>query len=256
MKKLLLPFLILISIETFGCSCGTTPFLIKYQRSEFIATAKILKVVQDDKNEDYHDIEIELINVYKGIPINKLKIESALNSSCSFLPPENTTWLIFASKDRKGFLSFGFCSGCEQIDLQFDLVKYSNLNTKYKNSIELKLEALRYLSRSKVSSVNRFSLLTNDYAICSDGLKGFKEKNRFAIYELKVNQDLTISKIKTIKRFNNKELSKKLTSCLENNLKINVNKVKTIQEKTNLVVIYFYYLADEKNPSFITIWDL
>lgn len=256
MKKLLLFLLILISIETFGCSCGFTPLLEKYQRSEFIATAKILKVIQDDKNQDYHNIDIELINLYKGASTNKLKIISALNSSCSFLPSENTTWLIFASKDHNGSLSFGFCSGSEQIDRQFDLVKYPNLDAKYKKSIDLKLEALSYLRGSKISSVNKFNLITNDYRICSDDLKGFKEKNRFAVYELEVNQDLTIGKIKALKKFNNRKLSKKLTYCLQNNLQINTKRIQTIPEKTKLLLIYFYYLADEKNQSFITTWDL
>ena len=184
MKGLLLSLLMLVSVETFGCYCGFTPFLETYQRSDFIATAKISKVIQDNKNENYHDIEIEGINVYKGTPLNRLKIESSLNSSCAFLPSENTTWLIFASKDQNGFLSFGSCSGSIQIDRQFDLVEYPNLDIKYKKSVDLKLEALNFLKRSNISTVNKFNLITNDYSICSDDLKGFKEKNRFAVFDI------------------------------------------------------------------------
>lgn len=252
MRKLLLPLIMLISIKTFGCECEVIPFLEKYQRSEFIATATILKVTQDIKNDDYRDIEIKLIEVYKGKPITKLKI----NTSCSFLTPENTTWLIFASKDARGFISFGYCSGCEQVDKQFDLVQFPELDTKYKSSIDLKLEVLSYLKRNKISTVNEFNLVTNDYSICEDDLKGFKEKNKFAVYELKVNQALTIEKIKVLQEFDNKELSEKLTNCLQNNLKINIRSMKTIPEKTKLILIYFYYLPDEKNQSFITTWDL
>lgn len=256
MKKLLLSLLMLISVKSFGCDCGIIPFLEKYQHSDFIATAKILKVTQDTQNIDYHDIEIELIEVYKGSPITKLKINSDLNTSCSFLTPKNTNWLIFASKDTKGFLSFGYCSSSEQIDRQFDLVQFPGLDTKYKKSIDLKLEALSYLKRNKISTVNEFNLTTNDYNICKDDLKGFRTSDRFAVYELNVNQDLTIDKIKVLQGFDNKELSEKLTNCLQNNLKIYIRSMKTVPAKTKLIVMYFYYPPEGKYQSFITPWDL
>ncbi len=247
----------LVSIETFGCRCGSTPLLEKYQRSEFIATAKILKVLQDNKNEDYHDIEIEVINVYKGTQINRIKIISSLNSSCAFLPLENTSWLIFASKDQKGFLSFGFCSGSMQIDRQFDLVAYPNLDIKYKKSLDLKLDALNFLKRSNISTINKFNLIiTNGTRTCIDDLKDFKEKNRFAVYELNVNQDLSIGNIRTLKGFNNKVLSQKLTKCIRENIDIDTKYLNKIPEKTKVILIYFYYLAEGKDPSFISEWDL
>ncbi len=255
-KKLLLCFLMLIAKETFSCSCALTPLLEKYQRSEFIATIKILKVIQDEKNEDYHDIDFELINLYKGTSINKLKIESVLNSSCSFLPSENTTWLIFASKDHKGFLSFGFCSGTKQIDREFDLVEHPNLDVKYKKSIDLKLEVLDFIKGNKIVVDNKFKLIQNDYRICLDGLKGFNEKGRFAVYEVNVNRNLSIENIRILKRFKNKDLSKKLTVCLRENLKMTVRTVDVIPEMTKITMIFFYYSTEKENLSFVSIWDL
>ncbi|MFZ2784949.1 MAG: hypothetical protein WAZ36_11145 [Sediminibacterium sp.] len=255
-KKLLLCFLILIAKETFSCSCVNTPLLEKYQRSDFIATIKILKVIQDENNKDYHDIDFELINLYKGASINKLKIESVLNSSCSFLPSENTTWLVFASKDHNGFLSFGACSGSEQIDREFDLAKYPNLDVKYKKSIDLKLKVLDFIKGNKLAIDNKFKLMPIDYRLCLDGLKGFNEKDRFAVYELIVNRSLSIENIRILKRFNNKDLSKKLTDCLRDNLKITARNVDAIPEKAKIIMIYFYYSAEKENPSFISLWDL
>lgn len=256
MKRLLACFLMLISIEAFGCSCAFTPLLEKHQRSQFIATAKIVKIVQDNKNEDYHDIDIELISLYKGESRNKLKVISVLNSSCSFFPSENTTWLIFASEDHKGFLSFGFCSGSEQIDRQFDLVKYPNLDLKYKKSMDVKLEVLDFIKRKKIEVDNKFKLITSNYRICSDDLKGFNEKGRFAVYELDVNQNLSIENIRILKRFKNKVLSKKLTACLRENLKMITKNVNAIPEKTKITLIYFYYSAEKENPSFVSTWAL
>lgn len=95
-----------------------------------------------------------------------------------------------------------------------------------------------------------------DYGLCLDGLKGFIEKDRFAVYELIVNRDLAIENIRILKRFNNKNLSKKLTVCLRNNLKITARNVDSIPEKAKIIMIYFYYSAEKENPSFVSTWDL
>ncbi len=255
-KKLLLCFLLLIAIESFSCECVYTPLLEKYQRSDFIATVKITKVIQDENNKDYHDIDFELINIYKGASINKLKIESLVNSSCSFLPSENTTWLIFASKDHKGFLSFGACSGSEQINREFDLIKYPNVDVKYKKNIELKLAVLDFINGNKISVDNKFKLIPIDYKLCLDSVKGFNEKDRFAVYELLINRNLSIKNIRILKQFNNKDLSKKLTVCLRDNLKIRARNMDEIPEKAKIILIYFYYSAEKEYPSFVSTQDL
>tara|TARA_R110002124_G_scaffold2112_2_gene13977 strand:- start:10637 stop:10837 length:201 start_codon:yes stop_codon:yes gene_type:complete len=54
----------------------------------FIAKDKILKVTVNKENEGLHDIEIEIIHLFKGENISKLKIYSALNSSYQFFTPE------------------------------------------------------------------------------------------------------------------------------------------------------------------------
>ncbi len=247
----------LISVGAFGCSCVTIPLLDRYQRSEFIATVKIFKVTQDNQNADYHDIEIEGIDVYKGNPISKLKVVSMLNTSCSFLPSENTTWLIFASKDHNGFLSFGSCSGSMQVDRQFDLVKYPNVDINYKKTLNLKLEALEFLKRNNISAVNQFNLrIANDVEPCKENLQNFNERNRFAVYELTVNQDLSIEDIRTIKGFDNKELSEKLTNCMREIIEIRTDNLDGIPNNTSIILMYFYYPAENKFPSFISVWDL
>jgi hypothetical protein len=246
----------LIAKEAFSCSCVNTPLLEKYQRSDFIATIKILKVIRDENNKDYHDIDFELINLYKGASLNKLKIESVLNSSCSFLPSENTIWLIFAAKDHNGFLSFGACSGCEQIDRVFDLAKYPHADVTYKKSIDLKLAVLDFIKGYKLAIDSKFKVMPIEYRLCLDNLKGFNEKDRFAVYELNINRDLSIENIRIIKRFKNQELSKKLTECLLENRKITARNVDAISEKTKIVLIFFYYPPEKENPSFVSLWDL
>jgi hypothetical protein len=134
---------------------------------------------------------------------------------------------------------------------------YPNLDVKYKKSIDLKLQVLDYLKGSKlIVDNNKFKLTPTNYRLCLDDLKGYEEKNRFAVYQVIVNRDLSIKNIKVIKRFNNKDLSKKLASCLQDNMKISAHNMKVIPEKTKMMIIYFYYSAENNNQSFVSIWDL
>lgn len=250
-KKLLLCLVMFISTETIACTCGRIPILSNYQLSEFIASAKILKV-EKSNDEDYHDINIDLMKVYKGVNITKLKVRSLYGSSCSFLPSVNTTWLIFASKDDRGFLSFGFCSGSEQIHPDVKIITYPNSGKKH---LDLKLEVLSFLKKSKISAINQFNLKMNDFNISQDGLPGYTERNRFALYEIAVNQDLSIGNIRTLKGFNNKDLSKELIGRLRDKLKIDTENVNAIPEKTKIVLAYFYHSAEGGRPSFVSNGD-
>ena len=76
------------------------------------------------------------------------------------------------------------------------------------------------------------------------------------MYQVIVNRDLSIKNIKVFKRFNNKDLSKKLTSCLQDNMKISAQNMKVISEKAKMIIIYFYYSAEKNNQGFVSIWDL
>lgn len=256
MKKLLLFCSMLISAEAFACICDTHTTLEKYQSVDFIATATVLRVEQDKLNEDYHNLEIRPVNVYKGRPVSHIKVASITSTSCAFLPDENTTWLIFASKDEKSELMIGFCSGSFQIDRQFDLVNFPGVDKKYKRMMDLKLEVLCYLKTNKFSDVNKFDLRFQSASDFLNGLKGFEEIRKFAVYELTVNEDLLIERVKPLREFKNKELSGKLLKGIRDNLRFDKKRLTTIPEKTKVIVIYFYYPPEDIYPSFISSLDV
>jgi hypothetical protein len=71
-----------------------------------------------------------------------------------------------------------------------------------------------------------------------------------------VEKDLTISKIKTLKAFDNQKLSDSLMSFLKEN-KIASKKGKSvIKKRIRMIVVYYYYPAEENNQSFISVFDL
>jgi len=258
MKKTLV-ILFLFSIhKIFACSCSIVPLIDKIPMSDFIATAKILKISPDKENSDLHNIQIEIINIYKGQPTSSLKIYSVLNSSCAFYTPENSEWLIFANKNKNGDLSFGYCSGAKRVDRKFDFDRYPHAEKNYKKSIELKLQVLEYLKSSKIQASNEFRLRTSYSNGCLKNFKGFEVKtDRFALYELTIESDLSISKAKTLKEFDNDKLKTDLLNCVRESIKVSApKKVTEISNKTKIIIGLYYYAAERGNESFIGQYDL
>ncbi|HMI05358.1 MAG TPA: hypothetical protein VK541_22910 [Pedobacter sp.] len=202
-KLLVLLAMLMISAEAYACRCSNAPLTDYYQQSQFVAKAKILKVTQDPSNEEYHDAEIELITLYKGERLKKIKIRSVMKSSCSFLPKANTTWLIFASI-REGMLSFDLCSGSLQTDRKF-IPPYDTRHLKnYREYIELKQEALEYLRDHNIDP-NPQGLDVSNSAL--ESIRGYKNKSNFAVFQIEVNADLSMAGIKVLKKFQNGALT-------------------------------------------------
>jgi hypothetical protein len=257
MKKLLILVLFLIaSIHAFACSCSHINLADNFKRSEFVATAKIINIQPDEKNKDYHNIDIEIIELYKGEKLKSLKIYSVLNSSCAFYTEKNSIWLIFASTFNN-LLSFGFCSGSTQIDRKFDPIEYPTLNARYKTSIDLKINVLKWLKQHQISLKNEFEVDIIRATDCYGALKGFEGKKKdFGVVAFQINENLLVDEIKLIKSFHNKKLSKEFLKCSKGDIKISSKNFKSLPKKTTLYAIYYFYPSEEGNDSFITIYDL
>ncbi|RZL34248.1 MAG: hypothetical protein EOO96_10445, partial [Pedobacter sp.] len=203
MKKTLLLLLLTANfLSTYACSCVPTSLQDKFRSNDFIALAKITEVTPDDKNKEYHNIEIKIINLYKGEQTTKIKIHSFLNSSCAFFTEKNSTWLIFANK-YDGDLVFGRCSGAIQEDKKFDLVKHPPVAVGYKESLGLKLSVLNWLKENKISLKNqydvRFWIPKENFEI----LKNFNgNTSDFAVVEYEITKNLKLRKTRLLKGFN------------------------------------------------------
>ena len=245
MKTLIVIFSLFISNSVFACSCASMNLNERISSSDFIAKAKIKKIWIDNKDKYLHNIEIEILDLYKGIATRKLKIYSAQMTSCSFFTPQNTTWLIFASKDKDGILKFGYCSGYQNIE-------------KNPNSIERKIKVLKYLKAEKINLNSKNDIA---FVINSEFLKKFngltESKNNFALYEIVINKDLTIKSVKPIKEFQSNEMNTEIISILKNQSKVYAkNRESTISEEQKIIVPLFYYAKEKNDKSFISPYDL
>ncbi|WP_160113999.1 MULTISPECIES: hypothetical protein [Aquimarina] len=242
----------------FSCDCEPPRLINRFIFSDFVASAKILKVTKDNKSNDYHNIEVEILDLYKGKNTTSLRIFSALGSSCSFLTPENSTWLIFADYNKKGQLVFNYCSGAQQIDQRFNKEMFPNAHENHKRSIELQTQVLHYLKNQKLNLKNEYNLKVGVSSECLKQFRGVQIKNdRFALYEVTINKDLSIEKVHSIKNFDNLEIQEQLMKCLEDNVKVyNYRSILKIPKKTKIILPLYFYPPEKSHPGFISNFDL
>lgn len=257
MKKTILISFLLIANYTFSCECSIVKLIDRYQKSDFIAKVKVTKVSEYNDKNYYQNAEIEIIDLFKGSKINNIKISSNLRSSCGLYVPENSIWLIFAQIDSKGNLSFGYCSGSIQIDKNMISKEYPNAEKNRKNSIERKLSVLKFLSSQNTENTNEYDLKLTYSKACENDFKGYEvQKIKFAVYEITIEKDLTISKIEPLQEFDNKQLSEEILKCMKENLKVDNRKISGIPNTTKIEKILYYYEAEKEYKSFVGEYDL
>ena len=232
----------------------TQKVIDRYANSDFVATVNVLNV-DSEKDENYLNLQIEILELYKGNQTDLLKIPKS-RGTCGIYTPENTKWLIFASKDKNGNLTFGYCSGAKQINKKFDskrLKKYPHVEIDHKRNIERKIELLRYLKKEKIKPQNEFKLHSSFSLESMKKFKGYEvNKDKFALYELTIDKDLSVLTVKELKAFDNEKLSMELLEFISENVSIGrKGKLNEIPEQTKIVLGLYYYPPEEENASFI-----
>lgn len=117
-----------------------------------------------------------------------------------------------------------------------------------------KLTALKILKENKIKNFNENDLkISYKEKPCKNNFLGYEVKNdKIAIYEIKVNRNLKIKKIKAISEFDNADLSRQILKCLSENLIIDKKRIKKIPKKSKIYIIYYYNEEVDKNQSYIT----
>jgi hypothetical protein len=262
MKQLLIIISFFICNSVAACSCFTTTLIEKVQNSAFIAKIKILKISEYKNDPDNKYAEIEVLELFKGNHIKKIKFSSELNNFCSLSVSENTTWLVFANKGKSEIIEFGYCSGSTELYRKYDKYeseKYPNAENNKRKSDELKISLLQYFKSRNITNPNIHKLEIDvvEEGLIKKRLRGYEVKNqRFAVFEFKVEKNLTISKIKTLKAFDNQKLSDSLFFLLKD-AKIEPKKgLSTLNKRNRFVFVLYYYPAEENSRSIISKFDL
>jgi hypothetical protein len=256
MKSFILIASFFISSTSFACDCIKDILVHNFQKSAFVAKIKILKVSAPTADGEYQDATIEVLELYKGKKIRTIKIQASLNTDCNLMVDENTVWLVFAQINRSGILQFDLCSGSMQLDRKMNSIDYPNAQTNYIKEINKKIAVLQYFKLKQITDLNEYDLRLKYNDRLHDLFKGYEgEGQKNAVYQLTVEKDLSISKIKALKEFDNQKLSKALLAYLKEKTKLNTRNISAIKKRTQLIVVYYFYPAEKEYQSFISEFD-
>ena len=256
MKSFILIVSFFISSTSFACECIKDILVHNFQKSAFVAKVKILKVSKPTADGEYQDATIEVLELYKGKKITTIKIQSSLNTDCNLIVDENTNWLVFAQINRSGILQFDLCSGSMQLDRKMNSIDYPNAQANYIKEINQKIAVLQYFKLKHISDLNKYDLHLKYNDRLHDLFKGYEgESQKNAVYQLTVEKDLSISKVKALKEFDNQKLSKALLAYLKEKAKVNTRNISAIKKRTQLILVYYFYPAEKEYQSFISEFD-
>ena len=233
MKKFVLLFAVVFSVNVFACKCAYQSFGERFEKSEFIAEVEILKTYNVDFNngEDdrFYKADIKILKLYKGKEIKNIVIKGKLKTDqleefygggdCSIFAKKGEKFLIYLTKDNDFIMnSCSYKVGLES------------------SKIALERKALNFLIEKNIKKTNVY--------IGDLNLKLFSnsiEKDDFAIYKIIANHKGKIVDIRAVKNFKSSK-SEEILKSVKHSLVSNTKK----QEKGYYMVLFF---RKEENKS-------
>ncbi|MBL0882197.1 MAG: hypothetical protein IBJ16_02405 [Chitinophagaceae bacterium] len=253
MKLFLIAIFLISFSKTYACSCITLPFDQHYQQSDFIAVAKITYIDSSLHEQDQRDIEIEIITLYKGIAVTKLKIDNYLKSMCGVYTPLNSTWLIFANKNKEGTLSFDYCSRSVQLDPIGNPYFDAQSKSRFDASISRMLKVLDFLKNYQYTFVSETNIMVSEKSRRDSSLNELEEPAyNFAAYELSFEPGQTVHQIQTLKSFQNKLLTETIKEHLQTAKVHSYPKNTQADSAHKLLILFFFYAKEDDYPSFVS----
>lgn len=253
MKSIYVLVIVFSVQQALACSCYTEPLLSNASTSDFVAAVEIIDISPDPLDDNYHDIDIQIIDLYKGESVTSLKLNSWLRTSCSLYTEKGSKWLVFAKTNKKGDLSFGYCSGSKQIDRKFDLSKYPNLPKSYAKRIMRTREVLSDFRDLKLSGLSAERFYTSSRGECLRNLRGVSiDGYNKAYYRLKINIDSKIEEVIPLLEFSNKEVNEQLQYCILEFFNVYpMDRRDQLSMPTHVLVGLYYEPSIGENQSYI-----
>ncbi|GGC75384.1 hypothetical protein GCM10011387_31360 [Pedobacter quisquiliarum] len=253
-NALLLTAFMLFSVPALACDCSFSTITRNFENARFVAKVRLLDIRPDATNEEYHDADIQILDVYKGPRLSTIKIHSNLNSSCAFLPKVNSTWIVFAD-EFQGKLSFHYCSGSVDLTRRITDPEYPNADRNFKKEMKMKAQVLNFFYKQRIVKLNAEGLNVSPQGL--ELIKGYRNNNRFAVFQVDVNNNLSITKVSSLKKFQNRNLQKAVLRSLEQ-AAVGVDVADRLNQNTPTPVILVLYFYDDgkSDKSFVSMSSL
>ena len=258
LNKILLLIFVLYAGNTLACSCIPPKFVEKYIQSDFVAVAKIIKVYQNEGEEELYKADILIRDLFKGQNLNSIYIEGRSDgkkgSSCNLVIPVNTELIIYARKNGNNQFSFGSCSG------------YLILNRQWKHSEEQEKRELGMLNMLRSKNINYTNKIWFGKKMGFSGelerFKGVQLNKSYAVFELAFGANLAVKSVEQISGFGSdvdNELIKMLEKSKWGSIDVKSQDViikDTVPDGSKFLVGFYFYEAEAGYESFVGEYDL
>lgn len=253
MKKVILFFAVIFSVNVFACVCGNLGKQFdSYSSSELVADVTITKVypiLKGKYSDKYFKIDLKYNEIYKGTPVKTMFVYGALHinnkfygsfSSCSMGAKVGQRLIIFEGKDTEENYVLHYCdhkvySDDKKFTISKSLLKFIkerqiNTNTKY-----------HYVNFGYDKSTGK-----DDFEV----IKGLNVKNKFAAFEITLNLDGTFKNVEEIQKFGSDKDDLIIEAIRK--AKIYVTPNSKISDGEKFTLFMFYYPQEKNNLSFIS----
>ncbi|WFB69676.1 hypothetical protein [Chryseobacterium sp. WX] len=215
MKKLsLLLFLLLSIIKVSACKCVYETLAYNYQNSEFVGIIRILKVYDENTEQRSYKADIEIEKVYKGAKTFKTMnvrglIGNSYSGACEIDVLPNERYLIFLNQYNNTY-SISSCTPKSKLENKPTKDEKLWLKNLEKAFTYLNNNTFRFIGLQFTRCYDEFQ---TEYKSDLSKISGFKPKQPFAIYKVKIDDTSKIQEITPVTTFGSKD------SMIENILK-------------------------------------
>ncbi|MBR9916344.1 hypothetical protein GYB29_01325 [bacterium] len=263
MKFYLLIFILLLGYSNANaCSCASSwqETNNHYITSDFVGKVTINQVFDSPTKESKtFKIEVKAEKVFKGNEVSTLYVYGnrghGILTSCDLYVEKGEDWIVYATKNNEGKLTFGWCSNSKP------MVKpwfKGRAKQNRQQAINRELEMLDFLSSRLPSLKRNFSVQpvgTNisDYLKKYDGIE--LPQNSYYQYLITFDRNLKIHSVKTLKGIDN-EFDAGFIDFLKNKVEWVVPY--SDKPKTNFQHVFavFYYYDKGDETRFLSSFEL
>lgn len=237
MKKFIVFFALIISVNVFACKCAYQSFGERFEKSEFIAEVEILKTYNVDFNngEDdrFYKADIKILKLYKGKKISSIlvrgKVGNVYESACEIELKVGQKMLVYLDTES----NFGMSSCTPKTDL----------NNK---NINIERKALEFLIAHKIKRTNVF-YFSGDYF---NKFKNITAQNSFAVYKIKVDAKSKAESITVIQNFGSNK-DEEILFTVKKELVFLKNFMTEIKNEEIILVMFYNPKSEEVISNFI-----
>ncbi|UKB82952.1 hypothetical protein LF887_18330 [Chryseobacterium sp. MEBOG06] len=245
MKKIsLFLFLLLSIIKVSACKCVTETLAKNYLDADVVGVIKILKVYGENTAQRTYKADVEFEKAYKGTTFKTLNVRGLIGRSssaaCEIDVEPNDRYLIFLNKSGNGY-SISSCTPRSRL---------KKAHTKNESSqLETLSEVFSYLDKNKdkLKGLQFASYYDDSQSSGKSGLSkisGFKPKQPFAIYKVKINGLSRIKEMTPVISFGSKD--KTIETALRRQIAVSAPIVSGNSVQKEFLLLLFYHKENIK----------